>query len=189
MVNRREDILREAARLFRENGYERTSVREIAEAVDMQSGSLFYHFKSKEDILVEIMGMGIDGLISRLNAALAGVDSPRERLLAWLTVHLAAMLEDFPDAMRVYLYEWRSLSPDARAVLIAQRDSYEARVSALLDELAAAGLVRGDIKLFRLFLLGAVNWTAQWYNPQGGLSARAIAEQYLNIVLPEPSTT
>jgi AcrR family transcriptional regulator len=185
MVNRRDDILREAARLFRENGYERTSVRDIAEAVDMQSGSLFYHFKTKEDILVEIMGMGIDSLISRLNAALEAANTPRERLLAWLTVHLSAMLEDFPDAMRVYLYEWRSLSPDALGVLIAQRDSYEARVGVLLDELASAGLLRGDTKLFRLFLLGAVNWTAQWYNPQGGLSARDIAERYLEFVIPD----
>jgi len=129
MTNRREDILRESARLFRERGYERTSVRDIAEAVDMQSGSLFYHCKTKEDILVEIMGMGIDGLISRLNDALLDAHTPREKLLAVLIVHLTATLEDAPDAMSVYLFEWRSLSPVALEKLIAQRDSYESRVN------------------------------------------------------------
>lgn len=186
MVNRREDILRESARLFREQGYERTSVRDIADAVDMQSGSLFYHFKTKEDILVEIMGMGLDGLTSRLNEALAEAHTPREKLLAFLTVHLTATLEDAPDAMSVYLFEWRSLSPAALEKLIAQRDSYEKRVNDVLAEVAAAGLISSDVKLFRLFLLGAVNWTVQWYNPHGTLRARDIAERYLAFVTREP---
>ncbi len=185
MTNRREDILRESARLFRERGYERTSVRDIAEAVDMQSGSLFYHFKTKEDILVEVMGMGIDGLISRLNSALQEARTPREKLLAVLTVHLTATLEDAPDAMSVYLFEWRSLSPAALQKLIAQRDSYESRVNDVLTELADAGLISADVKLFRLFLLGALNWTAQWYNPNGALRARDIAERYLTFVMRE----
>lgn len=185
MTNRREDILRESARLFRERGYERTSVRDIAEAVDMQSGSLFYHFKTKEDILVEIMGMGIDGLISRLNDALLDAHTPREKLLAVLIVHLTATLEDAPDAMSVYLFEWRSLSPVALEKLIAQRDSYESRVNEVLAELAAAGLIAPDVKLFRLFLLGALNWTVQWYNPNGTLRARDIAERYLTFVMRE----
>lgn len=183
MVNRREDILREAARLFRERGYERTSVREIADAVEMQSGSLFYHFKTKEDILVEIMGEGIDGLIRRLNDELQHAHTPRDKLLTLLCVHLTAMLEDAPDAMTVYLFEWRSLSPVARQKLIAQRDTYEARITELLTEIAQAGLITDDVKLFRLFLLGALNWTAQWYNPQGTLRARDIAERYLAYIL------
>lgn len=185
MVNRRDDILREAARLFRQKGYERTSVRDIAEAVEMQSGSLFYHFPTKEDILVEIMGAGIDMLISRLEDALKTVESPREKLLTLLRVHLTAMLEDAPDAMNAYLYEWRSLSPAARGKLIAQRDTYERWLGGLLSELAEAGLISPDVKLFRLFMLGAINWTAQWYNPNGTLKAADIAERYLTFLLRE----
>lgn len=184
-INRREAILREAARLFREKGYERTSVRDLADAVNMQSGSLFYHFDSKEDILVEVMNEGIDGLIARLNESLKAAQSPREKLHTLLRIHLSEMLEKAPDAMAVYLFEWHSLSPAAQARLIAQRDAYENRVSALLAEIAETGLISSDIKLFRLFLLGALNWTSTWYNPQGELDASQIAERFLNFIVCE----
>ncbi len=69
--------------------------------------------------------------------------------------------------------------------LIAQRDSYESRVNEVLAELAAEGLIAADVKLFRLFLLGALNWTVQWYNPGGTLRARDIAERYLTFVMRE----
>jgi AcrR family transcriptional regulator len=183
--NRRDDILREAARLFREKGYERTSVRDLAEAVSMKSGSLFYHFDSKEDILVEVMNEGIANLIARLNRELETALTPRARLGALLRVHLTEVLEASPDAMAVYLFEWQSLSPGARAKLIATRDAYEARIHALLAEVAEAGLIPHDTKLYRLFLLGALNWTATWYDSAGGLGAAAIAERFLTFLLPE----
>ncbi len=178
-TNRREDILKEAARLFREKGYERTSVRDLADAVNMQSGSLFYHFRTKEDILVEIMNDGIAQLIARLNAALQDAHTPRDRLYTLLRVHLTAVLEEAPDAMGVYLYEWRSLSTAARAQLIAQRDVYERRMTEVLEEIAVAGLIPQDVKIFRLFLLGALNWTAEWFNPGGALDAEALAQRFL----------
>ena len=182
MSNRRDNILQEAARLFRTNGYAQTTVREIAEAVDMQSGSLFYHFASKEDILVEIMGDGINLLISKLEESLKSAVTPREKLLALLTVHLTAVLEEAPDAMGLYLYEWRSLSADARDKLTQQRDSYEKHVNDLLSEIAVAGLISPDVKLFRLFLLGALNWTAEWFDSGGQLSAREIAGRFLQFI-------
>lgn len=186
MNNRREDILREAARLFREKGYERTTVRDLADAVNMQSGSLFYHFKTKEDILVEVMVDGLSSLIEKLNQELIQVSSPREKLLTLLRVHLKAVLEDAPDAMGVYLYEWRSLHPDSRQRLIAQRDAYENRITQILKEIAAVGLIPPDVKIFRLFLLGAMNWTAEWFNSNGELNAEAIAERFLTYVIREP---
>lgn len=185
MVNRRDDILREAARLFREQGYTKTSVREIADAVKMQSGSLFYHFKTKEEILVEVMGKGIDGLSANLETALETAQSSRERLQALLTVHLTALLEEERDAVSVYLYEWRNLSPEAQRQLIEQRDGYEQRINAILREVAEAGLISSDVKLFRLFVLGALNWTAEWYNPDGDLTAEQIARKYLAFILCE----
>lgn len=184
--NRREDILKEAARLFREKGYERTSVRDLADAVNMKSGSLFYHFDSKEDILVEVMNEGIDGLIARLNHELEVAKTPRDKLLTLLHVHLSEILEKAPDAMAVYLFEWHSLSPEAHLKLIAQRDAYESRITELLREIADAGLISTDVKVFRLFLLGALNWTATWYDPNGELSASQLAERFLSYVMFEP---
>lgn len=185
MVNRRDDILREAARLFREQGYNQTSVREIANAVKMQSGSLFYHFKTKEEILVEVMGIGIDGLAQNLELALETAQTPRDKLQAILTVHLMALLDKERDAVSVYLYEWRNLSPEAQTQLIEQRDGYEKRVNVILREVANAGLISQDVKLFRLFVLGALNWTAEWYSPDGALTAEQIAQRYLTFILCE----
>lgn len=100
-----------------------------------------------------------------------------------LRVHLTATLEDAPDAMGVYIHEWRNLGDDARKHLIAQRDSYEKHIMLLLEEFSEAGLIAGDVKLFRLFLLGALNWTSEWYNPKGNLTANDIAEQFLQFVV------
>ena len=189
LANRREIIIKAAGRLFRENGYEGTSVRDLADAVGLQSGSLFFHFKSKEEILVSLLEEGLRRAVTILDRHLAAAVSPREKLSAILHGHLEAILREERDAFYVVLRDWRTLSPQSRRKVIALRDEYEDRIARALNELGQTGLIPKNTRLFRLFLLGALNWTVQWYRPDGGLTIEQLADSFLDLMLPERAKT
>lgn len=182
-ADRRAQIVRVAARLFRDKGYDRTTVRDIAAAVGMHSGSPFYHFASKEQILFAVMQEGLRQGLARSEAALAQAASPRERFFAIVRAHFGILLEDGSDFIPVMLYEWRRLPPAYRRRLIAVKDRYDALWQRSIAELVASGQLRGDPKLARLLILGAVNFAATWFRRDGALSidelARATAAFFL----------
>jgi AcrR family transcriptional regulator len=183
-LSRRDAILATAASRFRRQGFERTSVREIAQAMGMTSGSLFYHFASKEDLLVAIMEEGVRDIMQSVRDGLAGEARLPERLLSMVRSHLKALLGPRLDAMTVLLYEWRSLSPAAQARVMALRDAYDALWLAPISEAAALGLVDTDVVLVRQTVLGALNWTAQWYRPGGRLDIDALAQRMYTMLFP-----
>lgn len=185
--SRRDELVSAAARLFRELGYERTTVRELAKAVGLQSGSLFHHFRNKEEILMAVMAQGIEAVIRLGNAAVARYTDPADRLAALFRSHMITLLEGVGhDAMIALLYEWRSLSPQGREQIVVLRDAYEALWQSVLDDAAKAGLVHGDTRILRRFILGGMNWTVQWFQPQSpnGQSAAELTERMLASVLP-----
>ncbi|MFB2823592.1 TetR/AcrR family transcriptional regulator, partial [Marinobacter shengliensis] len=114
------NVLSNAARLFREKGFERTSLKEIAEACNMLPGSLYYRYSSKEALLVELMRRGVDLVTTEVETAYASSDDPVERLRLCINAHLHALLVD-SDTVYVLLFEWRSLSAEARGDIIALR--------------------------------------------------------------------
>ena len=184
VTNRRELILKTAARMFREKGYENTSVRELATAVNMQSGSLFFHFKNKEEILLSILESGLLRAVAILDRHLAQARTPREKLSAILHGHLRAVLVEERDGFTVVLRDWRGLSLKSRKRIVCLRDEYEKHIANALDELARSKLIPADTRLFRLFLLGALNWTVQWYRPDGDLTIDEMADGFLELILP-----
>lgn len=181
--SRRMELVRAAAKLFRDQGYERTTVRDLGNAVGLQSGSLFYHFRTKEEILVAVMALGITATTEQLGEAIARARHPREKLSALFHVHLSSLLGDNQAALEVMLYEWRSVSATAKPGLIVLRDRYEALWQEVLDEAAAAGLVKQDTRLLRRTLLGSLHWSVQWYKSDGELSVDELAERMLALVL------
>jgi AcrR family transcriptional regulator len=187
-ANRRGEIVRLAARLFREHGFDGTTVRDIAAAVGMRSGSPFYHFASKEEILFAVMEEGLRQGLARTEAVLAQHGGARERFVALMRTHFATILEDGSDFVPVMLYEWRRLPLVDRRRLIAVKDRYDTLWQGVIEELAAAGQLRGDAKLARLLILGAVNFAATWFKRNGALSidelARASAEFFLQPIAP-----
>jgi TetR/AcrR family transcriptional regulator, cholesterol catabolism regulator len=185
LANRREIIIKAAGQLFREKGYEGTSVRDLADAVGLQSGSLFFHFRSKEEILLSLLEGGLRRAAAILDRRLAEAASPKEKLSAILHGHLQAILDEERDAFYVVLRDWRTLSPHSRRKVIALRDEYESRIASALSELAHSGLIPRNTRLFRLFLLGALNWTVQWYRPDGDLTIGELADSFLDLMVPK----
>lgn len=180
---RRAELIAAASRLFKEQGYERTTVRDLAQAVGMQSGSLFYHFRTKEEMLVAVMAAGVAELSERMEEALIGTKTPLDKLKTLFRVHLDTLLGDDKGALSVLLYEWPSLSDKARTELIKLRDGYEREWQRVLDEAAAAGLVHHDTRLLRKLLLGGLHWTIQWYKPGGESTPAELSERLLDLVL------
>jgi len=173
----RDLVLRSAARLFREQGYERTTVKEIAEACNMLPGSLHYRYQAKEDILVDLMRLGLEQASIAVSQAVVGVAEPEEQLRRGINAHLQ-MLVSGSDMVYVLLFEWRSLRGEARREMIKLRDRYESLWAAMLKLLAEQGVIRKDmdLELLRLIGLGALNWVATWFRQEGRYSLEDIGD-------------
>ncbi len=181
--NRRQELIAGAARLFRQQGFAATSTRDIAAAVGMRSGSPFYHFESKEALLGAVMLEGMQGALKRQHGALARLPAdaaPRERLRVLVRNHFDALLGPDSDFIPVMLYEWRSLNAAQRGEVNRLKDRYEADWVPELEALHAQGRLGADPALARLMIFGALNWSAQWYVPPSGRSAKARARASLD---------
>ncbi len=173
--NRLPQILDEAARLFRAQGFQGTSVRDIVRAVDMLPGSLYYHFATKEDLLAEVYAEGVRRISARVRAAIEGKRDPWQRLDAACVAHLEAILED-DDYAQVVIRVRPSDVPAANKRLTALRDEYEALFAKLVQDLP---LPRGtDRRTLRLMLLGALNWSQTWYR-SGRDSPKTLARRFV----------
>ncbi|MDO8906102.1 TetR/AcrR family transcriptional regulator [Hydrogenophaga sp.] len=173
--NRRQELLRAAARLFRQQGFGATSTRDIATAAGMRSGSPFYHFENKEALLAAVMQEGMKSALQRqasamdtavAQAAACGHTlSARECFRVLVRSHFEVLLGPDSDFIPVMLYEWRSLSAAQRSEVNRLKDSYEAVWVPVLKALHASGELHGDPALARMMLFGALNWSVQWYDP------------------------
>ena len=168
----RERVLLEAARLFRHRGYTATTLREIADAAGVKAGSIYYHFDSKEQILGEVLDKGIlvvaGAVRERIDALPAGATA-RQRIAAAIEGHLWGLLHhgDFTSAnIRIYGQIPTAAKNRHRLVRRAYADTWDR----LLGEAMQNGELRADSStaMMRLFVIGALNWTVEWYNPQKG---------------------
>ena len=181
--NRRREILDAAAGLFARRGYHAASMREIAAAAGMLPGSLYYHFPSKDELLLAVYEDGVRRIAERLDAAVAGAEAPWARLEAGCVAHLEMLLEAGGDYAQVVIRVRPEDCPAMAARLIALRDDHEDRFKALI-----AGLdlpAKSDRQALRLMLLGALNWTQTWYRP-GGDPPATIARRFLALVAGGP---
>ena len=168
--SRRAQILERAAHLFGERGYERTSIRDIATAVGMLPGSVYYHFVSKEALLAAVYTAAIDQATETIEAAAASYSDPWDRLEAAAIAHLGILVGG--GSIAVVIGDRPNLPETARADLIRQRHRYEL---VFRDLVSALNLPAGvQASSFRLALLGALNWALTWYRPDGD-SPEAVA--------------
>lgn len=177
-------LLRAAGKLFRQKGFASTTVREIAAGAGMLPGSLHYRYPTKESLLLALMEQGITKAINAIRSAIAASPDPLERIRLSIGAHLRLLIDE-DDTIYVLLYEWRALTGEARESMVRFRDRYDALWDGLLYEAAGGGNLRTnvDLKVARLFTLGAVNWVAQWYSPEGDLSPDDIADAFADNLL------
>ncbi|BCG23711.1 atu genes transcriptional repressor AtuR [Pseudomonas sp. No.21] len=178
-------LLQTAAHLFRSKGYERTTVRDLAGAVGIQSGSIFHHFKSKDEILRSVMEETILYNTALMKASLADATNLRERVLALIRCELQSIMGGTGEAMAVLVYEWRSLSEEGQRYILELRDAYELLWLDVLGEAKAQGYFNADPFILRRFLTGALSWTTTWFRPEGAMSLDQLCEEALSLVIKE----
>jgi AcrR family transcriptional regulator len=186
--NRRQQVLRAAARLFRAKGFAATTTRDIAAAADMHAGSPFYHFESKVALLFAVVEQGMRAALQRQHKALqaAAAAGAEARLHALVRAHFDVLLGAGSDFIPVMLYEWRSLDAAQRAAIAALQRDYEAAWAAELAALQGEGRLGADARLARLMLLGALNWSVQWYQPHKGATLDELAAAAMQLFVRAP---
>lgn len=179
---RKEEVLAAAIDLFSRKGYHATTVREIADAVGILSGSLYAHVASKEELLYE----AVVEASARFHDAIAPIARRQgpagERLREAMAAHIRVVAES-PAAATVFLHEWRALSPQRKAAAVAHRRAYEELLAHIIQQGVDAGeFGRFDARFIRLLVLSAVNWVYQWYSPDGPLSPEEVADRFYAII-------
>ena len=162
--NKRPQLLDAAASHFAEAGYDAASMREIAAAAGMKAGSMYYYFPSKEDLLVAVHEEGIRRISEEVVAALDGQFGPWIRLEVAMVTHLRALLGG-GDYVRVVIKVPPRENVKARARLVALRDGYERIFTTLINALPLATSI--DARHVRLMILGAMNWSPNWFRSDG----------------------
>lgn len=176
-------LLQAAASLFKEKGYERTTVRDLGKAVGIQSGSLFHHYPNKEAILRAVMEETILLNTELMKAALAQSSQPEEKVLALIECELNSVLGETGAAMTVLVYEWRSLSEKNQQHILNLRGIYEDLWISALTEAKENGSVVIDPFVLRRLLTGALSWTVNWYRQEGDLTIDQLAQMALSLAI------
>jgi TetR/AcrR family transcriptional regulator, cholesterol catabolism regulator len=184
--NRKSDLIAAAAKLFRQKGFDATSTRDIAAAVGMRSGSPFYHFKSKGDLLYAVMAEGMRSAIEKQQLtlkntslssnSLSNKEQSRQQirrlqhhlLHVLILNHFEVLLNPESDFIPVMLYEWRSLTPQQQSTMATLQREYEAVWLPVLEALFASKQLKCPVKLARLLIFGALNWSVQWFDASKG---------------------
>jgi AcrR family transcriptional regulator len=171
---RRLEILRAAAKVFRERGFSETGMREIAAEADLSPGNLYHYFKGKHEILFFCQDRSLERMLTALRDAGENGNSIAERLRSVLETHARCVLDEI-EGSAAHL-EIEVLPDELRKTIIEKRDRYERGVRKLVTNGVRAGeFARCDAKLVTRAMLGAINWSARWFRPEGPRSAAAVA--------------
>ncbi|MDO7883881.1 TetR/AcrR family transcriptional regulator [Hymenobacter cheonanensis] len=180
---KRELILAEAAKLFKDRGYSGTSMRDLAGQVGMEAASMYNHIKSKDELLDTICFRISDTYISQLHDIEHTASPYSDKIKALVRLHIRLMVED-GAAVSVANHDWKYL-PEPRLTEFKQaRKTYERGFAALIEAGIAAGEFRPVNASVALFtVLSAVRWVELWYRPGRGLTAQELENNIITVLL------
>jgi len=175
---RQRDILHAALRAFRENGYHATTLDDIAEHVGVRKTALYHYFPDKEAILYECHRESLNEIRRVMKEAMK-LETATERLGYVIREHVRVMTGNLNGSPLAF--EVPALSTERQAEVIAARDRYERDLRKLIEQGVKSGEFREvDSKIAAFVILGAINWIARWYRPEGALHARELGTQFTN---------
>lgn len=180
---REEEIWDTAERLFSEQGYHATTMRQIASQLGLEGGSLYAHIESKQQILSAVVTRIGDKFLEAMEGVATTDIPPEEKLRMAVRTHIRLIAENL-DAATVYFHEWRFLEDEHREAVLARRDTYEGYFRGIVAQGMEAGAFRGaSSKFASILVLSAGNWLYQWYAPEGPLSPEEIADRFTDMIL------
>jgi AcrR family transcriptional regulator len=194
VVDSRQEILRTAARLFQQRGYDATSMNDVAAALKLSKGGLYHHFQSKDEILFEIMNHAMEITQERVVDPVRGFAAPEERLRALIRLHIEVVLSPRDREITVMLHENHPLPPALRKRINSRKKDYIHFLENLIaevqkkvqEEVQEKGRPQTKIKVSpraaAFALLGMINWIYQWYKPEGELQAQNLIPQFTDLI-------
>lgn len=170
--------------LFEEKGFSETSVQDIAEAAGVTKGTFYYYFDSKEQLLMDIHTDYIGNLLKRQEAIQQSRTSNREKITEIIAMLIGDIQQHGPSG-RVFFREMRHLNKDNAETVKEKREQFRLNIEKLLREGIAAGEFREQIQpdMAAFAILGATNWSYQWFNPAGKISADKLTGIFSDMIL------
>jgi len=185
LVDSRQEILRTAARLFQQRGYDATSMNDVAAALKLSKGGLYHHFQSKDEILFEIMDHAMEITRERVLAPSRSILDPEDRLRFLIRRHMEVVLSPRDREITVMLHENHPLPPTLRKRINQRKKEYVHFVESLIADVQRSKHSKGAVspRAAAFALLGMINWIYQWYKPEGKLQADNLIPQFTDLLL------
>jgi len=178
---RRAEILHAALRAFRDKGYHATTLDDIAEHLGVRKTALYHYFPDKEALLHECHRESLQEL-DRIMREASRLDSASEKLGHVIREHIRVMTDTLQGSPLAF--EVRSFSPERKKEMIGGRDRYERALRRIIDQGIRDGEFRKvDSKIAAFAVLGAINWIARWYRPEGELHAPELGAEFAEMLM------
>jgi len=176
------EILKSAAAAFRKLGYHGATVEQIAAALRMKKGNLYYYFKNKEEILFACHEYSHDRLQELLDDAVRSTAPAEAKLRRLITGAVHVILDELHGT--ALLLDLEALSPVHLKAVVHRRDRFDRGMRLIIEEgMATGAFASGDSKLLGFAMLGALNWISRWFNPAGPASSNDIATRFADYLI------
>jgi AcrR family transcriptional regulator len=185
-TDRRTGLLKRAAHVFLEHGYEATSMNLIAERAGISKPGLYYHFKSKQELLFSIMAHAMDHLERSSREATLSSSDNEERLKKLIGNHARMITQEEEGAFTLLVIDLvHVLPPEDRRLIDQRKRAYFELVRATLEQLRKEGKLRSDLDetVAAFSLLGMVMWISKWFRADGALGNDEVAAQVTELAL------
>ena len=171
-----------AAAAFRRRGYHGASVDEIASALEMTKGNLYYYFENKEEILYACHDYSLDVLLTLMTEVQSEPSSPDDKLRKLILAFIHTMLDELQGT--ALTLDLQALSPALLKRIIAKRDRFDRGLREIIQQGIDQGLFRaGDPKMIGFAMMGAVNWITKWFDPAGPMSSEQIGLRFADYLV------
>ncbi len=181
-TDRRLEILRSAADAFTRSGFTGVTMEEIADKVHMAKGNLYYYFPSKQDLLFFCQEQSLGRLITEAASISQSGLSAEEQLRSLIKTHLRTILQELPGSTAHT--DFRSLPDPLLRKVIQRRDEYEKAYRRVIQRgMKRGAFKKANVKVVVWAILGALNWSIQWYSPKGTFTVDELGEQFAELFL------
>jgi AcrR family transcriptional regulator len=176
------EILKSAAIAFRRLGYHGATVEQIAAALHMKKGNLYYYYRNKEEILLACHQYSLDRLLALLEEVEQSDAAPDEKLRRLIVSFVHTILDELHGT--ALFLDLEALSAAHREMVVARRDQFDHGMRQVIQDGVQSGVFgQIDAKLLSFAILGAVNWIPRWYNVEGPATSQEIADSFANYLI------
>jgi TetR/AcrR family transcriptional regulator, cholesterol catabolism regulator len=180
----KDKITKQSILLFEKKGFTETSIQDIVDSIGVTKGTFYYYFSSKEELLMDINLGYIDDLLIRQAQILKNSTSCKEKLYQMVFL-LISSIKNQGSAAKIFFREMKNLSEERLECMITKRDQFRVNIENLIKEGMENGEFRADLNapIITFGILGAANWSYQWFKPDGASSDREVSEIFVDMIL------